>query len=302
MEFTRFQQLISVAQNRPKKSRCAVVAPEDLHTVQAVLRASREGLIFPILIGDENVITELLAVEQYDKQDAVVIHEMDHVKAVQIAVDLCNEGKADCIMKGLVETATLMRVVLKKENNMRTGGLVSMLSIREMPNYHKLIAFTDAGISINPNLDEKRKIIDNAVSAMISMGYDTPKVAVLAAVETVNPKMQDTVDAAELKSMNQAGVIKNCIVEGPLSYDLAVSKEAAQIKGIDSPVAGNADLIVFPNLSAANMTTKAITLVSGVPVGSIIIGTKKPIIATSRASSADTKYMCIALAAASGGM
>ena len=201
-------------------------------------------------------------------------------------------------MKGLVHTKEFMHTILKRENNLRTGNLVSMLSIRELPHYHKLIAFTDAGICMNPTLDEKRQIIENAVKALIAMGYEQPKVGVLASVEVVNPKMQDSVEAAELKRMNQEGIIKDCLIEGPISYDVAINKEAAEIKGFHSPVAGDADLLVFPDLTCANCTTKAITQTCRIPVGSLILGTKVPVILSSRASMAETKYMCIALAAA----
>lgn len=283
-----------------KCSRCAVVAAEDDNTMDAIIRAYHEHLITPILIGDKDIITEMLAERCCDQGNITIIHEKDHKQACQIAVDLANKGEADCIMKGLVHTKDFMHAILKRENQLRTGNLVSMLSIRELPNYHKLIAFTDAGICMNPTLDEKRQIIENAVNALNAMGYENPKVGVLASVEVVNPKMQDSVEAAELKKMNQEGIIKNCIVEGPISYDVAINKEAAEIKGFASPVAGDADLLVFPDLTCANCTTKAITQTCRIPVGSLILGTKVPVILSSRASMAETKYMCIALAAAMG--
>jgi len=298
MIYTKFAQLTKDVASRDKKARCAVVAAEDSHTLGAIIQASREGLIEPILIGDEVVICELLADNYFDRHQAVIIHEPDHGAAAQRAVDLVNAGKADCIMKGLIKTGQFMSTILKRENNLRTGNLVSMLSIRELPHYHKLIAFTDAGICMYPTLDEKRQIIENAVAAMTAMGFDTPKVGVLAAVEVVNPKMPESVDAAELKRMNQEGILKGCVVEGPISYDVAVSRQAAEIKGFEGTIAGDVDLLVFPDIASGNMTTKAITQTSGIPVGSLILGTKVPVILSSRASSTETKYMCIALAAA----
>lgn len=281
-----------------KRARCAVVAAEDANTIAAVIRAYHECLISPILIGDSELIGEMLAEYCCEKNNIRIIHETDHKKACQIALDLANKQEADCIMKGLVHTKEFMHTILKRENNLRTGNLVSMLSIRELPHYHKLIAFTDAGICMNPTLDEKRQIIENAVKALIAMGYEQPKVGVLASVEVVNPKMQDSVEAAELKRMNQEGIIKDCLIEGPISYDVAINKEAAEIKGFHSPVAGDADLLVFPDLTCANCTTKAITQTCRIPVGSLILGTKVPVILSSRASMTETKYMCIALAAA----
>ena len=251
-----------------------------------------------ILIGDEARITELLAEYGCEKSAVTIYHEPDQKAAVQKAIDLIHAGQADCIMKGLIKTAQFMHAILKRENDLRTENLVSMLSIRELPHYHKLIAFTDAGICMNTTLDEKRQIIENAVRTMTAMGYENIKVGVLASVEVVNPRMKDSVEAAELKRMNQEGIITGCTVEGPISYDVAINKEAAQIKGFGGEVAGDADLLVFPELTSANLTTKAITQTCRIPVGSLILGTKVPVILSSRASSAETKYMCIALAAA----
>lgn len=298
MIFTKFEQLIRHTAARKSKARCAVVVPEDDLTIQAVVRASHEGLIHPILIGDRQIILEALASHYYDKNNATIIDQPDHLLAAQTAVDLVHECRADCIMKGLIKTDDFLHVMLKRENHLRTGRLVSMLSIRELPHYHKLIAFSDAGVCICPTLDEKRQIIENATQALIAMGFDKPKVGVLASVEEVNPRMKDSVEAFELKKMNEDGIIGNCIVEGPISYDLAINKTAAKIKGYESPVAGDADLLIFPDITCANCTTKAITQTSRVPVGSLILGIKVPLIVPSRASMAETKYMCIALAAA----
>ena len=284
MVYTRFEQLTQAVASRPQKARCPVVAAEDERTIDAVVRAYREGLIEPILIGDENVINEMLADRYFDSHQVTILHEQDHEKAAQLAIDMVNAGVADCIMKGLIHTNQFMHAVLKRDNHLRTGQLVSMLSIRELPYYHKLIAFTDGGICMHPTLDEKRQIIENAVAALLAMGYDTPKVGVLAAVEEPNPKMPE--------------IIRNCIVEGPISYDIAINAEAAKLKGFDSPVAGDPDLLVFPDLAAANIATKAITQTCRIPVGSLILGIKVPIILPSRAALTETKYMCIALAAA----
>lgn len=298
MTYTSFSQLTERALRRNRKARCAVVSAEDEYTMQAVLRAAKEGLIAPILIGNQAVIAELLADHYCGKDGITICHEPDHAAAAQKAVDLVRAGEADCIMKGLIKTAQFMHVILKRENALRTGELVSMLSIRELPHYHKLIAFTDAGICIRPTLDEKRQIIENAVQTMTAMGYENLKVGVLASVEVVNPKMPDSVEAAQLKQMNQQGIITGCTVEGPISYDVAINPEAARVKGFGGPVAGDADLLVFPELTSANLTTKAITQTCRIPVGSLILGTKVPVILSSRASSAETKYLCIALAAA----
>lgn len=298
MVYTKFSQLTERVAAQDRKARCVVVSAEDSTTLEAVVRACHEGLIEPILIGQEDVISDRLSELYFDRHQITVIHETDPEAAAQKAVDLVHEGQADCIMKGLIKTAQFMHVMLKRENQLRTGQLVTMLSIRELPHYHKLIAFTDAGICMYPTLEEKRQIIENAVKALLAMGYDTPKVGCLSAVEVVNPKMKDSVEAAELKRMNQEGIIQNCIVEGPISYDVAINRKAAEVKGFGGPVAGDVDLLVFPDLTSANLTTKAITQTCGIPVGSLILGTKVPLIVSSRSSMTETKYMCIALAAA----
>lgn len=299
MIYKTFDELITVVKDRNEKTGCAVVLPEDSYTLQAVIRAYREDIITPILIGNPVVIEKEMEKLRLSGLEELEIIDIDNPEeATQKAVDLVHEGRVSNIMKGLIKTATFMHVLLKKENGLRTGRAASMLSIREMPNYHKLIALTDTALCIEPDLETKRQIIENAVEAMISMGFDKPKVAALASAEAVNPKMSETLDAAELVRMNEEGIIRDCKIAGPLSFDLAVRNDAAAIKGVDDEVAGDADLLLFPDLRSANITAKAISFVSGIPVGSLVLGTKIPVIISSRSSPAETKYLCIALAAA----
>lgn len=298
MVYTSYDQIIERAKSKTVKSRMAVVAAGEEHTLQAVTRAWKNGICDPILIGDEPKIREILAHEGVDADNFEIIHETDHPTAAQKAIDLVHAGKAQSIMKGLIQTADFMRAIVKRENNLRLGSTVCMMGIREVPRYHKLLAFADCGICMFPTLEQKKEIIQSCVDTLVGMGWDTPKVGCLGAVEVVNPKMQDTVDSAELKRMNQAGEITNCIVEGPISYDISVNKEAAEIKGYESPVAGDADLLLCPDLVSANIVTKALAQSSGLPAAVLILGTKVPVIACSRASSAETKYLCIACAAA----
>lgn len=200
-------------------------------------------------------------------------------------------------MKGKLETGQFMKAIVKKENGLLAGGLLSLVGLYEHSNYHKLLAVTDQGLNTYPDLNGKKNIVINAVKLMRSLGVDEPKVAVLAAVEKVNPKMPESVDGAELKKMNQEGEITNCIVEGPISFDLAIKQGAAAIKGYESPVAGDADILVVPDIAAGNILVKCMTDYAGAMTAGTILGAKVPVIVTSRSAEASDKYYSIALAA-----
>jgi phosphate butyryltransferase len=208
-----------------------------------------------------------------------------------------NEKKADLIMKGKIQTADLLRAVVDKERGLRTGSVMSHIAIHEVPSYHKLLAVTDGGMMMYPKLEEKKQIIENAVKTFIAMGYENPKVAVLAAVENVNPKMPETVEADALKMMNVKGEIKNCIIEGPISYDLTMSKESAEIKGFNSPVTGEVDILVVPNITAGNLLGKALIYSAGAKMAGFIVGAKVPIVLTSRGATAEEKYLSLVISA-----
>jgi phosphate butyryltransferase len=298
MRYRDFSELKGRVVQAGRKCACAVVAAEDPHTLEAAMRARADGLIEPVLIGDVAVIRRYLDEHGYGGFDGWVRDAADVGDALELAIAMVHAGDAQCMMKGLVRTDQFMAAVLKRESGLRTGKLVSMLSFRELPNYHKLLAFTDTGIIPHPTLEQKKQIIENAASAMANMGIDTPKVAVLAATEEPNPRMPESMEAAELKRMNQNGDIGGCVVEGPISLDLALSPEAAASKGYASPVAGDADLLLFPDLACANITAKMIAHITGAPAGVLILGTKVPVIVSSRSASVDTKYLSITLAVA----
>ncbi len=298
--YRNFDELISALQNDTTKRRCAVASAADKHTLEAVVKADLDGIIEPVLIGDEEKIITILREMGVRAEGFEIIHADSEEDSAQIACDLVNQGKASAIMKGLMETSTIMRAVLKKENNLRAGGLLSAVSLLEIPGYHKLLLTTDPGLNMYPDVDGKQQIIENAVALMRGLGVECPKVAVLAAVEVVNPKMQATVDAAELKRRNQAGEIKNCLVDGPLSFDIAMSEKAAKIKKLDSPVAGDPDIIVYPNIDVGNIAGKALVYSGGAKSAAIMVGARVPIINTSRSLSVDGKCRAIALAVACG--
>ena len=297
MEYKSFDDLIKKVQNLDSKKKVAVVSAQDEHTLEAVFKAKKDNIVEPILIGNKKKIIEILSGLHESVLEESIINVESDSEAAEKAVELINENKADFIMKGKIQTADLLRAVVNKENGLRTGKVMSHIVIHEIPTYHKLLAVTDGGMMMYPSLDEKKQILENAVSTFLALGYENPKVAVLAAVETVNPKMQESVDADMLKKMNIKGEIKNCIVEGPISYDLTMSKESASIKGFVSPVTGEADIIVVPNITVGNILGKSLVYSAGAKMAGFIVGAKVPIVLTSRGSTSEEKYLSLALSA-----
>ena len=297
MEYKSFDDLIKKVQNLDSMKKVAVVSAQDEHTLEAVFKAKKDNIVEPILIGKKKKIIEILSGLHESVLEESIINVESDSEAAEKAVELINENKADFIMKGKIQTADLLRAVVNKENGLRTGKVMSHIVIHEIPTYHKLLAVTDGGMMMYPNLDEKKQILENAVSTFLALGYENPKVAVLAAVETVNPKMQESVDADMLKKLNIKGEIKNCIVEGPISYDLTMSKESASIKGFVSPVTGEADIIVVPNITVGNILGKSLVYSAGAKMAGFIVGAKVPIVLTSRGSTSEEKYLSLALSA-----
>jgi phosphate butyryltransferase len=298
MIFKNFAELTKSVQGSKVKRKVAVVSAQDEHTLEAVFKAVKDNIIEPILIGNKVKINEVLNHLNESLDDGAIFDVENDIEAAEKAVKLIHENKADFIMKGKIQTADLLRAVVNKENGLRTGNVMSHVVIHEIPTYHKLLTVTDGGMMMYPNVDEKKQIIENAVSTLRAMGYEKPKVAVLAAVETINPKMPEAVDAGVLKEMNQKGEIKDCIVEGPISYDLTMSKESAQIKGYSSPVVGDADILIIPNITAGNILGKSLVYSAGAKMAGFVVGAKVPIVLTSRGSSAEEKYLSLVLSAA----
>lgn len=297
MEYKSFDDLIKKVQNLDSMKKVAVVSAQDEHTLEAVFKAKKDNIVEPILIGNKKKIIEILSGLHESVLEESIINVESDSEAAEKAVELINENKADFIMKGKIQTADLLRAVVNKENGLRTGKVMSHIVIHEIPTYHKLLAVTDGGMMMYPSLDEKKQILENAVSTFLTLGYENPKVAVLAAVETVNPKMQESVDADMLKKMNIKGEIINCIVEGPISYDLTMSKESASIKGFVSPVTGEADIIMVPNITVGNILGKSLVYSAGAKMAGFIVGAKVPIVLTSRGSTSEEKYLSLALSA-----
>ena len=294
-----FSELTDRLQKQERIKKVAVASAQDQHALEAVLQARRDRIVEPVLVGDRDKILALLEQLGEDSEEFQIFHADSDAAAAATAVRLIREGEADFLMKGKLQTADLLRAVVDKDSGLRTGSVMSHMAIHQIPGYHKLLAVTDGGMLLYPNLDEKKKLIQNAVGVFRNLGYETPKVAVLTAVETVNPKMPETVDADALKKMNQSGELSGCIVEGPISYDLTMSKESAEIKGFQSPVTGDADILVVPDIAAGNILVKALVYSAGSRMAGIIVGAKVPIVLTSRGASAEEKYLSLVLSAAS---
>ncbi len=297
MELKNFEELIERIQNRNSLARVAVAAAHDEHTLEAVFKASKDKIVIPVLVGDKDKIKNILDELKIQFDENNIIHTESDTEAAEKSVELINEGKADFIMKGKLQTADLLKAVVNKEKGLRTGRVMSHVAILQVPSYRKLIAVTDGGMMMYPNTEEKMQIIENAVGVFLAMGYEKPKVALLASVETVNPKMPETVDADLLKKMNLSGEIKDCIVEGPISYDLTMNKESAEIKGFKSEVTGEADILIAPNITTGNILSKALIESAGGKMAGMIVGAKVPIVLTSRGATSEEKYLSLVLSA-----
>ncbi len=298
MVFTNYEQLINKVKGYPERKRMAVAAAGDEHTLEAVMHARAEGIVDPILVGDKAEIERILK-EMGESVPQEHIYDYPDVKAAaEYAVQLVREGRADFLMKGKLDTAVILKAVVNKEHGLGQGRTMSHFTMFEVPSYHKILVAVDGGMVTYPTLEQKKDIINNTVETLVAMGYTCPKVGVLACVEKVNPKMPETIEANELKEMNQRGEIKNCIVEGPISYDCAVNKEIADFKGYKSPVAGDVDILIAPNIHAGNIMGKMFVCSCGARMAGFIVGAKCPIVLTSRGSSAEEKYLSIVVCAA----
>ena len=297
MVFKNFQELVTKVSNSKVVKKVVIVAAHDEHTLEAAFRARKDNIVEPVLIGNKTKIKEILIKLQVEVEDSSIIDVTDDSEAAIKAVEIINENKADFIMKGKIQTVDLLRAVVDKEKGLRTDKVMSHMAIHEVPGYHKLLAVTDGGMVMYPDVVSKKQIIQNAVSLFRGMGYRKPKVAVLTAVETENPKMPETVDASQLKQMNIDGEIIDCMVEGPISYDLTMSKESAEIKGFVSPVSGDADILIVPNITTGNILGKSLIYSAGAKMAGLIVGAKVPIVLTSRGASSEEKYLSLVLCA-----
>lgn len=291
------ETFVEIAKSKGTK-KIAVAAAADLPVLQAVKQAKDLGIADAFLVGDKAKIESIAKEIDYNLSDVTIIDEPNAAIAAKLAVKEIRSGNAEILMKGLVGSADYLRAILNKEEGLRKGKLLSHVGFFEVDNYHKLVGVTDAAQNVAPTLEEKIVILNNAVELMNRLGIEVPKVAGLAAVETVSPKMEATMHAATMTMMNKRKQIKNCIFDGPLAMDNAVSKEASEHKGIESEVAGDADLFFVPDIEAGNILYKTLTYLCKGTVAAVVLGATVPIVLTSRADSERSKLMSIALAAA----
>lgn len=296
MNIKKLDELVEIAASRGVK-KIVVAAAEDDHVLHAVNNARKAGIVDPIFVGNTEKINEIAKRDNVDISGIRIVDEPNSAIAAKRAVEFCATGEAQILMKGLVSTADFLRAVLNKEVGLRTNELLCHIGVFELPAYHKLLALTDAAQNIEPTFDEKIKILNSCVKCLNKLGIATPKVAILAPVEVINPKMESTVHAAMMTQMNRRGQIKNCIIDGPLAFDNIVSKEACEHKGIVSEVGGDADLLMCHNIEVGNPLYKTFNYLAGGTIAGIILGARVPIVLTSRADSDRSKFMSIALAA-----
>lgn len=293
-----FTDLISKVRSSNITKKLIAVSADDAHTLEAVMQATKDGIVEPSFIGDAEAIRATLRELGEDSSLYPVYEEADFDKAAELGVRLIREGKGDFLMKGRLETSQILRAVVNEDHGLGTGGVMSHVAVNDVPTYHKFLITTDGGMNVAPNFNMKLGILVNAVNMLRALGYENPKVAVLANSEKVDPKIPESVEAGKLKEMYVRGEIRNCIVEGPVALDIALVKAHAEVKHFESPVAGDADIILSPNIFTSNTLGKSLTEMAGAKMAGLIVGAKVPIILTSRGSSSEEKYNSIVLAAA----
>jgi phosphotransacetylase len=274
----------------------AVAHPCDVTSLTGALEARDERLIEPILVGPEAKIREVGAKAKLDLKGVEIVDAPHSHAAAAAAVQVVREGRAELLMKGSLHTDELLGAVVARDTGLRTARRMSHVFVMDVPTYHKVLMITDAAINIAPTLDEKVDICQNAIDLAITLGCERPKVAILAAVETVSSKMPATIDAAALCKMADRGQIKGGVLDGPLAFDNAISKEAAEIKGIASDVAGDPDILLVPDLEAGNMVAKLLSFLAKADSAGLVLGARVPIILTSRADSVRSRIASCAVA------
>lgn len=289
-----FDELLELAVKKGPK-RISVACAQDDDVLRAIKVAYDKGIVNGYLIGNEAEIRSIATEISLDLSGFEVINILDLAEASLKAVELVSSGKADLVMKGLVDTGIILKAVLNKEIGLRTGNVLSHVAVFDVPTYHKILMVTDAAMNIAPDLNAKKQIIENTLFVTRALNIEMPNVGVIAAKEKVTESMIATVDAGELVKMNKEGLITGCVVGGPFALDNAVSKEAAEIKGIKDPMAGDVDVLLCPTIEAGNVLYKALNFLANAKSAGIIVGAKAPIVLTSRADSDDSKLNSIAL-------
>ncbi len=294
----KLSELREIVKTLPRK-KLVVAAAQDEHSLEAVMAATKMKVIDPILVGDKIKIEDIAEEQKLDISKATIIDEPNLNQAIAKSVKLVHFGEAEILMKGNVGTASLLKGILNKEWGLKKNPVLSHIALFEVPAYHhKLIALTDVAMNIAPDLAAKVNILNNAIEFLNKLGIKQPKIAVLGAVELVNEMMPATLDAALLSKMADRDQIPNCLIDGPLAFDNAISAESAKHKGIRSNVAGDADLLLLPDIEAGNVLYKAFVFFANAKVAAVVLGASAPIVLTSRSDSEESKLDSIILAAA----
>ncbi|HEY3366449.1 MAG TPA: bifunctional enoyl-CoA hydratase/phosphate acetyltransferase [Symbiobacteriaceae bacterium] len=295
MSWQSFDEMLAVAGNQPPRT-VAVAAAGDPEVLEAVKHAIELGLARAILVGPAASIVKAAAEVGLDLSTVEVVEAPDAKAAALQAACLCGSGRAQVLMKGMVSSGDFLGAILHPDARLKRAPLLSHLAIFEVPALQRLLFVTDGGMVLYPDLEQKVKILENALDCMHALGWDKPKVAVVAAVEVVNLKMPPTVDAAVITQMAERGQIKGALVDGPLALDGAISPEACKHKGIGGPVAGHADLLLVPNIEAGNLVGKALIYGGGATMAGLVLGAAVPVVLTSRADTAHGKLVSLAMA------
>ena len=290
------QQLRSLVTEGKKKT-CAVACAHDAHTLEAILTMRNENLMDCLLVGHGHEILRIAREHGYTVKDSEILEAATDEEAAEVCVQLVRQGKAGFILKGLLNTGTLLKAVVNKQTGLNTGSVISHFVLLQLPGYHKLLGIADSGMIPHPDLETKKAIVLNSVDALQRLGCEKPLVSALCAAETVSPKIQETVDAAALKAACAAGELGNCYLEGPISFDLAMNPQSATVKRYESPVVGNSDLLLVPDLACGNIMVKAMLQYAGALMAGCVIGAKCPIALISRSASYEEKYYSLLLCA-----
>ena len=291
-----FDDMVAAA-GRAGPIQIAVASAHDLEVLKAVDQAQREGLVEATLVGDAPAIEALAVRTSADLSQATILHEPDRIKAAQRVVSLAREGQASVVVKGQIKTSELLGVALDRRDGLRGRGLLTHVALFEIPGMDRLIYLSDSGVVVYPDVYQKLEIINNVIAVAHLFGLAEPKVAVLAASEKVHPKIRASIDALALSKMAEQGWVEGAIVDGPLGLDLAISPETARLEGSSSPIAGLADVLIVPNVEAGNIVAKGLQYFAGARMAGLVVGARVPILISSRADSAETRYLSLAMAA-----
>ena len=292
--FQALRDLVGAGERRTVAVACA----HDAHTLEAVLHASAEGILNYVLVGNRTEILRIGEELGHAINPAAILDAASDEEAAFKAVELIREGKADFLQKGYMQTSTILKAVVNKQTGISAGGIISHTALIEIPGYHKLLGVADGGMVPHPNLEQKKGILRNAVEAFRALGYEQPLAAAVCAAETLSPKIQETVDAAALKEAALAGEFGPCWVEGPISLDLALDETSCALKHYVSPVSGDTDILLVPDMAVGNIFVKGLLLFAGARMVGVVTGAKCPIALNSRSASFEEKYYSLMACAA----